>query len=302
MNQGIIKIMKRKLPKESQDHEAVILDIANTIVEKGNNQIAFVILFGSFARGDWVFDMYKEGTTTYCYASDYDFLVVVKKGNKSGSHYTTRIELELEKALAKRVRYIGQHFPSITVEPIRRVNKFLERGHFFFSDIKKEGILLYDSGEFELSDAKKLTKAEIVDIAQEHYDQWFEPAVNFLSDAKIIKSNGSLKNSAFLLHQATESLLNCALLVLTDYKGKIHNIEKLLKQCSSQDGTFLKIFPLGTEDEKQCFKLLKDAYIDARYNKDYKITEEQLDYLIEKIENLEIIVDDKCKKHIKSLG
>ena len=35
-----------------------------------------VILFGSFARGDWVHDIYKEDHITYEYASDYDLLII----------------------------------------------------------------------------------------------------------------------------------------------------------------------------------------------------------------------------------
>ena len=289
--------MKRKLPKESQEHEDVILDIANTIAEKGKDKVAFIILFGSFARGDWIYDLYKEGTTTYCYASDYDFLVVLKKN----SQYSARIKDDFERSIKRHTHYLKEHKPSIIIEPIKRVNKFLERGHFFFSDIKKEGILLYDSGEFELSDAKELTKDEIIDIAQEHYDEWFESGADFIVVTKLAKEAKKFNQAAFLLHQSTERLLTCALLVLSDYKEKTHDIKELLRLCSSQDSIFLKIFPLGTEEEKKCFKLLRDAYVDARYNKYYKITDEQLEYLIEKVENLKIVVSDVCINHIENL-
>ncbi len=33
----------------------------------------------------------------------------------------------------------------------------------------------------------------------------------------------------------------------------------------------------------EAFKLLKKAYIDARYKKDYKITKKQLEYLAERV-------------------
>ena len=45
---------------------------------KANAEVEKVILFGSFARGDWVSDRYREGHIIYEYQSDFDLLVVVK--------------------------------------------------------------------------------------------------------------------------------------------------------------------------------------------------------------------------------
>ena len=39
----------------------------------------------------------------------------------------------------------------------------------------------------------------------------------------------------------------------------------------------LKIFPMDTPERKECFELLRDAYVDARYNKNYSISKKQLD-------------------------
>ena len=48
--------MKVKLPKKSKEHAAVINEIKNIILADYQDRIAFIILFGSFARGDWVYD------------------------------------------------------------------------------------------------------------------------------------------------------------------------------------------------------------------------------------------------------
>ena len=40
-------------------------------------QTEMIVLFGSYARGDWVDDVYTEGHITYEYRSDYDILVIV---------------------------------------------------------------------------------------------------------------------------------------------------------------------------------------------------------------------------------
>jgi len=100
------------------------------------------------------------------------------------------------------------------------------------------------------------------------------------------------------LHQATESFLNFTLLVLTNYKPKSHDLEDLLKKCNSRSNQFLSIFPTKNKEQEECFKLLKRAYIDARYTKDYKITKDQLEYLIKRVEELKRITNQICKDRI----
>jgi len=46
------------------------------------------------------------------------------------------------------------------------------------------------------------------------------------------------------------------------------------------------------------FKLLKEAYVKARYDKNYKITKEQLLYLIERVEKLKEITERICTARI----
>ncbi len=62
----------------------------------------------------------------------------------------------------------------------------------------------------------------------------------------------------------------------------------------------LKIFPFDTAERKKCFELLRAAYIDARYNKDYSISKEQLQYLIERIEQLKNTTEKICLAEINS--
>ena len=104
--------------------------------------------------------------------------------------------------------------------------------------------------------------------------------------------------AAFLLHQTTESFYACALLVLIDYKPKTHDLIELGYFCSIQSNEFLTIFPFTTEEQKDCFELLRKAYVDARYKKEYSITKTQLEYLISRVEKLKNLVEEICKDKI----
>ena len=294
------------MPKKSASHEQAIFEIRDKILSHCEKRVAFIILFGSFARGDWVFDrQYKEHYIEE-YASDYDILVITNKSKYISDSETMKLEAALEKRLSPRIiEVIGPrkqaHTPTLIVECITRVNKKLHEGQYFFSDIKREGILLYDSGEYELAEAGKLPPEKMKQLAEKDFQKWFEKANGFLEGTEFYLQKNRLNHAAFSLHQATESFFYCTLLVLTGYKPKLHNIEKLNKLCSAHNHEFLRIFPRGSEQEKTCFKLLKAAYIDARYNDNYSITQEQLQYLITRVETLKTTTESICKQWIGGL-
>lgn len=293
--------MKTTLPTNSKPFEDQINQVTEAILDAAKDKIAFVILFGSFARGDWVEDRYYEDSAVYEYFSDYDFLIITKTGKQAGSTPGFDLLRSIKKEFKKNnlIKKYQAHNPHCIVESIVHVNAELEKGRYFFSDIKKEGILLFDSKEFELSEAKDLTKEEKIKMAKEDYEYWFSKARNFLEMFKFLFEKAQYVDSSFQLHQATEHLYNCALLVLTNYKPKLHDLEGLNRLCASRSNEFLSIFPCANKEQEEAFELLQKAYVDARYNKNYTITKEQLEYLFSRVEALKELVERKCGEVFK---
>lgn len=297
--------MKTSLPKKSKPHSDRINQIKDIILEAGKNKsgkssIAFIILFGSFARGDWVFDRYFEDGILYEYASDYDLLIITKTAAQAASKARFAFKKKIEKAFKEQniIKKYHSHNPHYIIEPLKRVNDDLRRSQYFFLDIKKEGILLYDSGEFELSIPEELNEEKRRGLARSDYFHWIENATDFFSGVKFYVSTNALTKAAFLLHQTTESLYSAALLALTGYKPKTHDLIELNQLCSIHSNDFLTIFPLATEEQEQSFELLCKAYVEARYNKNYVITKEQLEYLITRVEKLKLLVEEVCRNKI----
>src|SRR5688572_9469982 len=82
---------------------------------------AMIILFGSYARGDWVDDRING------YASDYDIIVIVAtKGIAEDHALWARLSKEA-KAIAGRVP------PTLLVHDIKQVNREIRTGQYFFS-------------------------------------------------------------------------------------------------------------------------------------------------------------------------
>ena len=288
-----ISTMKKSLshlPKRKRDELARVVDV----IRKGAPQTEMIILFGSHARGDWVEEIYVEGHTTYEYCSDFDILVIVKSPKIANS---TNRWYRVERTL----RSLGiQTWTTLIVHDIHFINRRLSQGQYFFSDIKKEGILLYDSGECELARRRKLNPEERAQLAKEDFKQWFKNGNNSLATYQLTFDKKLYKEAAFNLHQATERYYSAVVLVHTGYRPKTHDLLILSHMAAGHDPSFLPIFPQAIATEKKRFELLRSAYVDARYKKTYKITRKELEYLAERVQKLKKITNRVCKKRIKA--
>jgi HEPN domain-containing protein/predicted nucleotidyltransferase len=251
-----------------------------------------VVLYGSHATGEWAEDRYVEGHILYDFESDYDILVITKPGD-------IRKDYEITDQIVNRCRY---RVPvNVITHDIDYVNEQLRKVQYFFSDIIKEGILLYDAGNIEFEKPKELSIEESKAIAETDFNKWFISANEFLIDAKNAYSRNSYKKSAFELHQATERMYNAIMLVYTGYKPKTHNLDKLRTFTKEFSKELYEIFPKNTKEEEHLFDLLQKAYIDARYKDEYTINKNEVSTLLERIQTLQQITEAICTKKINSL-
>ncbi len=137
--------MKTQLPVKSKSHQETITQITDIIKATGKKKISHIILFSSFARGNWINELKEESDGRLLdYVSDYDILVITKQHNFGTGANARNLESKINEKIDKKLPDI-EHPASIIIEPLTRVNKELRKGQYFFSDIKKEGILLYQS-------------------------------------------------------------------------------------------------------------------------------------------------------------
>jgi len=289
--------MKTSLPERSQ-HVADQLAKITGVIRELVDDLAMLILFGSYARGNWVNDRYVEGDVVYSYESDFDLLVVTE------GHATVEREAGLGEAIDRRLRRLGLDRPSATVivEDIEHLNKDLQRGNYFYVDITREGVLLYDSGRYTLAEPGPVDSVEMQRHARDDFEHWFTSAGEFLDNYQFNLDQGRHNNAAFQLHQATERFLNAVILTFMRYKPKTHDIERLDRQASNLHGDFFTVFPRASDQQKRCFDLLRKAYIDARYKRDYAITREELEYLASRVRKLQELTKRICEEKIAGMG
>ena len=283
------------LPKQKQDELKTIVRMMREEFD-----VEMIILFGSYARGDWVEELGPDDFH-YTYQSDFDILVVADKKLANKQRRWDGLEDRFMRSSVVQTPVTLIH------HSIEYLNDKLSKGQYFFSDIKNEGILLYDSKRYEFEEARVLTPQEYKEKAQKYYDHWYESANMFFEDfesnlTKGIENKNYYKKAAFELHQATERFYSALLLVLTDYKPKTHDIKKLGKLVAAQEPKLLEVFPQGTEEERNRFELLRKGYVDARYEESYSISKEELEWLESRVLILKDLTESICKKKIESFS
>ncbi len=259
-----------------------------------SGRILKIILFGSYARGGWVED--PEGG----YVSDYDILVVVNHEELTEvQEYWTKAEDHLVREYA-----IGHKLTApvnFIVHSLADVNKRLKLGRYFFTDIVKDGIALYEAPNHPFDRPKKLKPEEALKEAEGYFAEWFGTAQQFNRQAQHAIADGAPRIAAFDLHQSVERLYHCVLLVLTLYSPKSHRLNFLRSQAEQLDGRLAEAWPRATKFENRCFDLLRRAYVDARYSSHYKITAEELAWLKERVVVLHRLVEKACNERIADL-
>lgn len=254
-------------------------------------RILKIVLFGSYARRDWVDDPVGG------YKSDYDLLVVVNHAEltdvadywvKADDHLLR--EYEIAHGLTAPANFI--------VHDLTDVNKQLKKGRPFFVNLVRDGIALYEAPDHPLARPEQLSAKDALAEAQDHYDQWFSSAEEFLAGAEFHRSRAASKIAAFNLHQATERFYHCVLLVLTLYSPKSHKLNFLRSQAEQLAPEVVAAWPRETRPSRRAWELLRRAYVEARYSKHYRITAEELAWLSERVAALRDIVRVICERHL----
>ncbi|GGO93035.1 HEPN domain-containing protein [Stakelama pacifica] len=262
---------------------------------KKNGKILKIILFGSYARSDWVDDPDRG------YQSDFDLLVIVSHPDLTDIAdywYIAEDLIQRDSAIDRPV--------NIIVHTLNEVNQALSRGEYFWVDIARDGIVLYELPGSTLATPKPLTPADAYEMAASYFNEWLPSIDRALSTANDQLAKGSddlgwRKDAAFSLHQATERAFICFLLVRTLYFPRSHNIKFLRSLAEDSEPRLVAAWPRATRLERRRFELLKRAYVEARYSANFTIGTEDLEMLTRSVRDLRNLVAGVSQQRIDEL-
>ncbi|MCU7928886.1 MAG: HEPN domain-containing protein [Candidatus Thiodiazotropha sp. (ex Dulcina madagascariensis)] len=278
------------LPQRKRDD----LQRVVAIVRERCPAVGMIVLFGSYARGDWreVKDLAPDRRSGH--PSDYDILAIFEDEGACDSLAWQAIAKACSAAkLTATPRFIHHD--------IGFVNRKLAQGQYFFSDIVAEGKALYDAGAFTLAEPKPLLPKERLDIAQRDFAHWFQRAEQFYENYEHNFFKDWMEMAAFSLHQAAESAYKTTLIVFTGYIPDEHYLAILDARAAQVDPAFEAIFPAESNFQRDAFTALEYAYIGARYDKRYSIDEPTVTYLAARVEALLQLTEERCCEKIAAL-
>ena len=263
---------------------------------KKQARILKVILYGSYARGGWI----DEPHTAKGYQSDFDLLIIVnhqKLTDRVEYWATAEDRLNRERAITRTLTTPV----NFIVHTLDEVNSGLSEGRYFFIDIARDGIALYQSDDTDLPEPQPKTPAQALAMAREYFEEWLPSASKRFDGAKFHIQQGNLKDAAFDLHQTAERYYHCVLLVCTFYTPHVHNLGFLRTQAERIDPRLIEVWPRETKADRARFEKLKEAYVKARYSKHYRISEDELAWLGIRVKALGNVVEVICREHIAAL-
>ncbi|KHK89059.1 HEPN domain-containing protein [Novosphingobium malaysiense] len=262
---------------------------------KRGGRILKIILFGSYARNDWV-DEPENG-----YQSDFDLLIVVsheKLTDIAEFWYVAEDRILRDPAIGRQV--------NIIVHDLGEVNQALKRGEYFWADIVRDGIVLYELPNHPLAAPMPLTDADALRTAERYFDNWIKKIDVQLATVNFQMKQGVddlewRKAAAFSLHQAAEKIYACYLLTCTFYFPRSHNIKFLRSLAEDKEARLIEAWPRSGKADRRRFELLKRAYVEARYSANYDISIEDLDALYTSVKRLRDVVAQVCEQRIRDL-
>lgn len=254
-----------------------------------------IVLFGSYARGDWIEDPVGR------YFSDYDLLVVVNHEDLTDiaefwEATENRLLADLSEGTVLRTPV------SLIYHSLDDVNDKLRLGRYFFMDILRDGVVLFEEPGFPFVEPMPLSRAQALRETQDYFDDWFESASDFLDSATDAVARSKSKLAAFLFHQAAERLYHCLFLTRTLWSPKSHNLNRLRDMAEEIEPALKDVWPRTARFEKRCYALLRDAYVKARYSPSDRISAEELAWIAGRVRVLQDLVKRACEARIEDLA
>lgn len=259
--------------------------ITQTIID--TQRVEIILLFGSYARGDY---KSKRGAVQGK-KSDFDILIVTED-----SASKRKVVGELRNAFTDSEIVVQPLFVTINT-----VNQALEENQYFYSDIKKEGIVLYNSGRFDFASFKGLSATRRREIAEEDFEEWFTSAKRFFENFQFNVERGYLQEASFMLQQSVEMCYTAIEMVFSHYNTHEHNLLALRDKNVKYHVRLKGVFHYEDEEKKKLFDQLNYAYIGGRYKneKEFPVDMDKIDFWKQETEMFLKLTKEICLERIE---
>ena len=261
--------------------------ITRRIREAG--KISAIILFGSYSRGDQVMEFGENWEKR----SDYDILVIC-----ANAVNPRRLEATLSNLFHDFLTPVR-----CVVNTVKQLNSNLRNGSFFYTDLAKDGIFLFDSQRVHFEMEAPFDPTTKREKAEEEFAHWFREAEEQFWVANSCLLTNLFRKAAFNLQQCVEFCYCTVEVTFSNYRAYEHLLSVLRKRALVFDERINKPFPMETKEQQNYFEYLDKAYIGSRYRtpKIYPVEQHHIDYWLVEVEKTLRVTQQVCSEHIQKL-
>ena len=257
-----------------------------------------IVLFGAHARGAANGCSTNSSHDNGLYTPDYELLIILE-------HCKLARRLEVWQIIMQRFRADPQSSNGVELSFLTKsrfeINNQLRSGSAFFSDIKRQGIILHRSEDVQLARCRSIDPIERQIAARRALRWWCRSASDSLRAFELFVDRRRYRRAAFELHQAVEFLYTGIVIVFTGHQSRSHNLRRLERRVSNLDPAFFGFLGPATGNGDCClFGLLNAAYVQGRYNGAFRVTRRELDELAARVRRLQRVTKRICQERIKS--
>jgi HEPN domain-containing protein len=190
----------------------------------------------------------------------------------------------------------------LAVESLKRLNGALAEGVPHFVTIAEQGIALYQMEGLRLKEPRHLPARERAIRGVEEFIRWHKRGIRFLAGAAFYRDRGEAPMAALMLHQACEHFYLCVLQSVSLHAPRTHALDELREAAEALNQHLCSAWPRDSRFERRAFGCIRRAYVEARYGRSYRISDEELSWAFARVEILQERVASACADHQASLA
>ncbi|SDH36246.1 HEPN domain-containing protein [Dyadobacter soli] len=163
-----------------------------------------------------------------------------------------------------------------SVHKLSDIHQALTSGQVYFSLACTTENLVYQRSATPLPKMLPETIRLLIEKSRHAFSAGMSKARKFFEGAQYYRQVCEHAISMFMLQQATETIFRTTAIALYGSERRTHSIRSLKRFNHRLAPQLNEIFPGGSPDEERLLELLEDAYLGARYNPDYQISEQEV--------------------------
>ncbi|MGN7885391.1 HEPN domain-containing protein [Dyadobacter sp. 22481] len=163
-----------------------------------------------------------------------------------------------------------------SVHKLSVIHQALTSGQMYFSLACTTENLVYQRSPSPLPKVLPETLERLIEQSRHGFAIGMRKARKFFEGAEYYRQVSEHALSMFMLQQATETTFRTTAIALYGSERRTHSIRSLKRFNYRLAPQLNNIFPGGSPDEERLLQLLEDAYLDARYNPDYQVSEQEV--------------------------